>query len=536
MDRPPSSTRHDKAEISDNGTGREPWGYPGGLKGNVVGAQDSQVPDGARDATPRTVRYPGSYQQGQSQYSQQQWYHQEHPRQTTSQNDINSLVDATRGLRFDAPYSSGGGRREGVGGNRPQYQDRGALSITNTGQLGYRPAPGQTESDNFQPYGAHAAEGYSHIPRQEDSNIPRGYPQSTTGRSDSYSSQSSQHGSQWGSPSSRYSSPMSQDGSQYGSIPTAQYTPPQYSLPHNSPYQSNPYSEPARPPMAGSTGAYQQRMTEDSAVSGHRSGRVVHASLPAAQQSKAVAGHEYPRPPLDGAQYALESQHRPRQRGPADRDAQQQLIAHPSNLEQNQLHSREKPRHSASGTERTIRFKETESVLDPAFQIPQHPKKFFKPGAVFSVVWHEPEGRRPPDWTDHGSTIRGRFGEPLHGKVRRFIVMRSNDDSCICVGVFTYRDRGEEKDGVSRKTHAYIRTANQPQPRTLSKLGLDEYQMVPHGKETLKGTSLVNCEKIYTVEYYVKAKAIGMMSREDFSSLCNKYHSCSAARRVGKKA
>ncbi|KAK2793267.1 hypothetical protein FQN51_001310 [Onygenales sp. PD_10] len=483
-------------------------------------------------------RYTGSYEQGQSQYPQQQWYHREYPRQTTSQNDINSLVESAQGLHLNAPYSSGDGQRDGIGGNRSQYQDRGAQSITNTGRLDYRPAPGQTGSDNPQLYGTHGAEGYGYIPRRVESNIPRGYPQSTTRGSDSYSSQSSQPGSRWGSPSSQYSSPMSQDGSQYGSIPTAQHTPQythQYSVPHNSPYQSNPYAEPARPPMAESTGAYQKRITEDSAVSGYRSGQNVHASLTALQQGRAVAGHEYPRPPLDGAQYALESQHRTRQRGPADRDAPQQPIAHPSDLDQNQLHSREKSRHSASGTERRIRFKETESVLDPAFKIPENSTKFFKPGTMFSVVWHEPEGRRATDRTDHGSTIRGKYGEALHGKVRRFIVMRANKDSCICVGVFTYQGRGEDKDGVSKKTHAYIRTANQPPSRTRSKLRLEEYQMVPYGKETLKETSLVNCEKIYTVEYYVKAKAIGILSPEDFSSLSNKYQSCSAPRRSRKQ-
>ncbi|KAK2787876.1 hypothetical protein FQN52_007055 [Onygenales sp. PD_12] len=522
MHRPTSSTRGDEAERSDDGKGREPWGFPPGFKGNVVGAQDSQVSDGPRDATPRTVQYTGSYQQGQSQHPQQQWYHQEYSRQTTSENNINSLVGPVLGLHLTPQYSSSGGQRDGVGGNRSQYQDRGAQSITNTGRLDYRPASGQSGSDNPQLYGTHGAEGYGYIPRRVESNIPRGYPQSTTRRSDSYSSQSSQPGSQWGSPSSQYSSPMSQDGSQYGSIPTAQHIPqytPEYSLPHNSPYQSNPYAEPTRPPMAESTGAYQKRISEDSAVSGYRSGQNAHASPPALQQGRALPGHEYPRPPLGGGQYTLESPHRTRQRGPADRDAPQQLIA-----------------HSASGTERRIRFKETESVLDPeAFKIPENPRKFFKPGTMFSVVWHEPEGRRAPDWTDHGSTIRGKYGEALHGKVRRFIVMRPNKDSCICVGVFTYQDRGEDKDGVSKKTHAYIRTANQPPSRTRSKLGLDEYQMVPYGKETLKETSLVNCEKIYTVEYYVKAKAIGVLSQEDFSSLSNKYQSCSAPRRSRKQ-
>jgi len=91
-------------------------------------------------------------------------------------------------------------------------------------------------------------------------------------------------------------------------------------------------------------------------------------------------------------------------------------------------------------------------------------KKFFRTGRVFSTLWTESYS----DLTgNHNETFESqisivRFGEKVHSKIRRFVVVvyTPEDKFCKCLPVTTYDGKGTEKRGINLKEHGQVSSDN----------------------------------------------------------------------------
>ncbi|KAL4973452.1 hypothetical protein BDW66DRAFT_104875 [Aspergillus desertorum] len=154
----------------------------------------------------------------------------------------------------------------------------------------------------------------------------------------------------------------------------------------------------------------------------------------------------------------------------------------------------------------------SESVLDPRYmvQLPQ----YYREGKVFSILWHENDGRAGGTLVSRGPLFRGRFGEPIYSTIRRMVVFRQYEQCSWCFAITTYNGRGVAKRGVNPDKHAivYMRgtrpTLGPGEPRMIK----EPLEVAPETPdEHLDPMSRLNFSKIYTVEHNVKVLPIGQI-------------------------
>ncbi|KAL2856412.1 hypothetical protein BJY01DRAFT_178837 [Aspergillus pseudoustus] len=138
---------------------------------------------------------------------------------------------------------------------------------------------------------------------------------------------------------------------------------------------------------------------------------------------------------------------------------------------------------------------------------------YFGPGKVFSILWHENDGRGTnATHVSVGPLFRGKYGEPIYSTIRRMVVIRAFDHYSWCFSISTYGGRGVAKPGVDPAKHAIVHMSD-AEPR----LGSNEPLMVKEPlrvnperfDERLNPKSRLNFGKIYTVEHNVKVLPIG---------------------------
>ncbi|KAL3471927.1 hypothetical protein BJX99DRAFT_236430 [Aspergillus californicus] len=159
-------------------------------------------------------------------------------------------------------------------------------------------------------------------------------------------------------------------------------------------------------------------------------------------------------------------------------------------------------------------------VLDHRYII--QPRHYFVPGTVFSILWHENDGRG----INHGTQVTqgpqyiGRFGEPIYSSIRRMVVIKTKEHCSWCFSISTYGRKGVAKRGVVASQHAIVyKEGKMPYARH------DEPQMTkepleiwPNSHdEPLDGMSRLNYGKIYTVEHNVKVLPIGKVSPDSMT-------------------
>ncbi|KAL2794947.1 hypothetical protein BJX66DRAFT_177861 [Aspergillus keveii] len=123
---------------------------------------------------------------------------------------------------------------------------------------------------------------------------------------------------------------------------------------------------------------------------------------------------------------------------------------------------------------------------------------YFVTGKVFSILWHENDGRDGRANNTHvsnGPLFRGRYNQAIYSTIRRMVVLRAFDQYSWCFAISTYGNRGLAKPGVDPSKHAIVHMTD-TQPR----LGSNEPDMT---KDPLE---------IYTVEHNVKVLPIGQIS------------------------
>lgn len=173
-------------------------------------------------------------------------------------------------------------------------------------------------------------------------------------------------------------------------------------------------------------------------------------------------------------------------------------------------------------------------VLFESYRKRSQPRRFFKLGRVFMVLWAEPAngdantlltypGRAP------GTTL-GRYGEPVYSSVRRFVVIREAETYCSALPISTYHGRGVAKPGTKKSEHAIIYTGKQaPDPRPderpsraegahagMRSLAIRIETDSPVDK--LDPMSRINFGAVYTIQHNIKVKPYGQVhesSREN---------------------
>ncbi|KAL4861514.1 hypothetical protein BDV12DRAFT_64569 [Aspergillus spectabilis] len=153
-------------------------------------------------------------------------------------------------------------------------------------------------------------------------------------------------------------------------------------------------------------------------------------------------------------------------------------------------------------------------LLDERYFV-QSPR-YYSPGKVFSILWHENYGsRRHGTLVSDGPEYRGRFGEPIYSTIRRMVVIKVFDQCSWCFAISTYGSRGVSKPGVDKSKHAivHLQGTMPAMKRSEAPMIKEPLEVAPErADETLDPMSRLNFGKIYTVEHNVKVLPIGRVT------------------------
>lgn len=166
--------------------------------------------------------------------------------------------------------------------------------------------------------------------------------------------------------------------------------------------------------------------------------------------------------------------------------------------------------------------------LDPNFRLRR--RDFFTAGRVFLVLWMEPAGTSRNASTitlvsDYNTAL---YGETVHSKVRRFVVIREGENYCSALPITTYGSQGVSKRGIKKSEHAIIYTGREPPtPSQAEAPNQGEQPMlsrpirvVPDDKsDALDPHSRLDFGKVHTVQHNIKAKAFGKVHPESMEAL-----------------
>jgi len=117
-------------------------------------------------------------------------------------------------------------------------------------------------------------------------------------------------------------------------------------------------------------------------------------------------------------------------------------------------------------------------------------------------------------------TEERRFGECIFVKIRWFVVIRVDRDSCTCLPIHTYGGRGVTKPGLVAEHHAPLVPEGQEEQclRGESNL-LPALHVIVEKGDTISGMARINFRKVYTVEFNVKVCSVGRITRKDIPLL-----------------
>lgn len=166
--------------------------------------------------------------------------------------------------------------------------------------------------------------------------------------------------------------------------------------------------------------------------------------------------------------------------------------------------------------------------LDPDFKLRK--RDFFSVGRVFLVLWSEPAGgNKNASTITRGSDYNtGLYGEPVHSKVRRFVVIREGENYCSALPITTYGYQGVSKRGTKKSEHAVVYTgrvapaplADEAPSRGEQPMLSRPIRVVPDDKsDALEPHSRLDFGKVHTVHHNIKAKAFGMVHRDSLNPL-----------------
>lgn len=174
----------------------------------------------------------------------------------------------------------------------------------------------------------------------------------------------------------------------------------------------------------------------------------------------------------------------------------------------------------------------------------EQPKHFFTFGKVFRVLWSEPAGDTrtiatfvPPGSSrarsqEQRSITTGRFGEPVHSKVRLFIVIREGDTYCSALSIVTYSHQGVAKPSVTKSEHSVVYSGRSPPSITpdeephKGEQGMREDAIrvnLDDKADPLHDMSRLDYGKVYTVQHNIKVKPYGQVHPGSLAALRSQF-------------
>jgi hypothetical protein len=152
----------------------------------------------------------------------------------------------------------------------------------------------------------------------------------------------------------------------------------------------------------------------------------------------------------------------------------------------------------------------------------------FKKGLVFKILWLEPRGqrrdRRGSDTEvtdDEAPSTRG------FAKTRRFLIVNTFPDHCICLPLLTYSGLGTRKHRVRGHEHAAVFTGTKEvlAPGEADNGLRPPIRVIPNTPEDkLDPMTRINYAKVYTVEYNVPVRFIGRIDGKSSRRLVSDYN------------
>jgi len=175
-------------------------------------------------------------------------------------------------------------------------------------------------------------------------------------------------------------------------------------------------------------------------------------------------------------------------------------------------------------------------TLSSNYRVQRDEAKFFRPGKVFSILWHEPAGQlrsvqpcnpivqsHHEDRLGHNMTL-GPYGEMIYSQIRRMVVITNRQGFCVCIPISTYSGQGLHKRTLPREevnSHAIVYDSKK-QPRWLP--GEPQLTKKPIAVDMVEGLSLGEAARLHyarphTVNWNTKVMDLGMVSSRCISIL-----------------
>jgi hypothetical protein len=159
--------------------------------------------------------------------------------------------------------------------------------------------------------------------------------------------------------------------------------------------------------------------------------------------------------------------------------------------------------------------------LDPRYKVRnQDYKKFFQAGRVFSTLWTVPAS----GMTNNNETFTSyvKYGEKVHTKIRRFVVVKQKTRSCTCLPVTSYEGKGFKKPDIDISEHGPIYSSKRP--RSVPEITKKALKVIlSKNADPLKDPSLINYGCMYTVETNVKVMDVGLLDKDSLELLLDYY-------------
>lgn len=174
-----------------------------------------------------------------------------------------------------------------------------------------------------------------------------------------------------------------------------------------------------------------------------------------------------------------------------------------------------KPKERVSGNKDPKRKSDS---LDEEFRV--HPSKDFKKGRVLMTLWSEPYGNASGltyEGEMGGSTEPAKYGQNAYNSVRRFVIVKENKGSSLCVPILTYGGRATTKPGVKPDDHAIIHTTSTAPQELPNEQKLRKKPVRVNNfseKDKLAPESRVNYSKLYTIEHNFRVSFIGKIHED----------------------
>ncbi|KAJ5928614.1 hypothetical protein N7466_007570 [Penicillium verhagenii] len=159
-------------------------------------------------------------------------------------------------------------------------------------------------------------------------------------------------------------------------------------------------------------------------------------------------------------------------------------------------------------------------TLDPRYKRQSDPRKFFRVGRVFAMLWHENAGLHGTIMSQRGSNLgrdytKGKYQEPIYSSIRRMVVIKEQKGCSWCLPITTYSGQGVAKSGVDRNKHTvvYMRGCHPVTKVNEPKMTKEPLEVEPaKPDQKLDPMSRLNFGKVYTVEHNVKVLPVGRIT------------------------